>query len=134
MTAIKSGLKSGWADLFGGQAQGDSGVVLPTERLADLEVKADEPARLTPRTLRAMPTKIFIRPTTRPEHVTEDLCARMKKGKAKDCSTSSSNPMLEGPWCRFRREARARERHQHMVDSLKALDPKRPIREADIAK
>ncbi|HUE62782.1 MAG TPA: hypothetical protein VMO78_00275 [Rhizomicrobium sp.] len=51
---------------------------LPAERLADLEVKADEPARLTPRTLRAMPTKIFIRP----EHVTEDLCARMKKGKA----------------------------------------------------
>jgi len=21
--------------------------------------------------------------------------------------------MLEGPWCRFRREARARERHRH---------------------
>src|SRR5215475_2356547 len=24
-----------------------------------------------------------------------------------DCSTSSSDPMMEGPWCRFRREARA---------------------------
>src|SRR5262245_35322434 len=35
--------------------------------------------------------------------------------------------------CRFRREARARERHRHRpVDSLKALDPKRPIREADM--
>src|SRR5262245_8987604 len=22
-------------------------------------------------------------------------------------------PMMEGPWCRFRREARARERHRH---------------------
>jgi len=21
--------------------------------------------------------------------------------------------MMEGPWCRFRREARARERHRH---------------------
>jgi hypothetical protein len=41
--------------------------------------------------------------------------------------------MMEGPWCRFRREARARERHRHRpVDSLKALDPKRPIREADM--
>jgi len=28
-----------------------------------------------------------------------------------DCSASSSDPMMEGPWCRFRREARARERH-----------------------
>jgi hypothetical protein len=46
---------------------------------------------------------------------------------------SSSNPMMEGPWCRFRREARARERHRHCgVDSLKALDPERPIREADL--
>jgi hypothetical protein len=39
--------------------------------------------------------------------------------------------MMEGPWCRFRREARAREQHRHAaVDSLKVLDPKRPIREA----
>src|SRR3974377_2168892 len=36
-----------------------------------------------------------------------------RQGRAKDCSTSSSNPMMEGPWCRFRREARARERHRH---------------------
>src|SRR5215467_15190530 len=35
-----------------------------------------------------------------------------RQGRAKDCSTSSSNPMMEGPWCRVRREARARERHQ----------------------
>jgi hypothetical protein len=28
-------------------------------------------------------------------------------------SVSSSNPMMEGPWCRFRREARARERHRY---------------------
>ena len=41
--------------------------------------------------------------------------------------------MMEGPQCRFRREARARERHQHpVVDGLKVLDPKRPIREADM--
>src|SRR6202453_480247 len=35
-----------------------------------------------------------------------------RQGRPKDCSTSSSNPMLEGPKCRFRREARARERYQ----------------------
>jgi len=36
-----------------------------------------------------------------------------RQGRPKDCSTSFSDPMMEGPWCRFRREARARERHQH---------------------
>ena len=42
--------------------------------------------------------------------------------------------MMERPWCRFRREARARERRRlpKVVDSLKVLDPNRPIREADI--
>ena len=28
---------------------------------------------------------------------------------------ASSNPMMEGPWCRFRREARARERRRHRI-------------------
>jgi len=42
-------------------------------------------------------------------------------------------PEMEGPWCRFRREARACERRLHRpVVSLKALDPTWPIREADI--
>jgi len=41
---------------------------------------------------------------------------------------------MEGPWLRFRRGARASERHRTVVaDSLKTLDPKRPIRKADIA-
>src|SRR5208282_5580671 len=48
----------------------------------------------------------------------------------------------KGPWCRFRSEARVREQHRHcmsdidtaVVDSLKVLDPKRPIREADIGR
>jgi hopanoid C-3 methylase len=26
-------------------------------------------------------------------------------GRGIDCSASSSNPIMEGPWCRFRREA-----------------------------
>jgi len=38
-----------------------------------------------------------------------DLSSVRWQDRGKDCSTSSSNPMLEGPWCRFRREARARE-------------------------
>ena len=41
---------------------------------------------------------------------------------------------MERPWCRFRREARARERRRlpQVVDSLKVLDQNRPFREADI--
>ena len=34
----------------------------------------------------------------------------------RDCSASSSNPVLEGPWCRSRREAPTRGRHQHRKD------------------
>src|SRR6202040_3568635 len=60
-----------------------------------------------------------------------DLPSRRRQGRPIDCSASSSNPMMEGPWCRFRREARAREQHRHAaVYSLKVLDPKWPIREA----
>ena len=46
-------------------------------------------------------------------YVRLDLPSVCRQGRPIDCSTSSSNPMLEGPWCRFRREARARERYQH---------------------
>jgi len=46
-------------------------------------------------------------------HVRLDLLSVRRQGRPKDCSASSSNPMMEGPWCRFRREARARERHRH---------------------
>ncbi len=42
-------------------------------------------------------------------HVRLDLPSLRRQGRPKDCSASSSNPMMEGPWCRFRREARARE-------------------------
>ena len=66
-------------------------------------------------------------------YVRLDLLSARRQGRPKDCSASSSNPMMEGPWCRFRREARARERHRHCgEDSLNALDPNRPIREADV--
>jgi len=44
-------------------------------------------------------------------HVRLDLPTK-RQGRGKDCSASSSNPMMEGPWCRVRREARARERHR----------------------
>ena len=43
---------------------------------------------------------------------TETGLAQNVARRPKDCSTSSSNPMMEGPRCRFRREARARERHR----------------------
>ena len=43
-------------------------------------------------------------------YVRLDLPSARRQGRPKDCSTSSSNPMMEGPWCRFRREARAGER------------------------
>jgi hypothetical protein len=42
--------------------------------------------------------------------------------------------MMEGPWRRFRREARAAsDIDTVVVDGLKVLDPKRPIGEAGIA-
>src|SRR4051794_12320473 len=44
-------------------------------------------------------------------HVRLDLPSVYRQGRHLDRSTSSSNPMMEGPQCRFRREARARERH-----------------------
>jgi len=46
-------------------------------------------------------------------HVRLDLPSLWRQGRHLDCSASSSNPIMEGPWCRFRREARARERHRH---------------------
>jgi len=59
----------------------------------------------------------------------------LRQGHLKDRSTSSSNPMMEGP-C-----ADSGEKHEPAsdvdaaaVDSLKALDPSRPIREADISR
>src|SRR5512139_506330 len=40
---------------------------------------------------------------------------------------------MEGPWCRFRREARAvSDIDTASMEGLKALDPKQPIREADM--
>ena len=53
----------------------------------------------------------------------------------KVCPTSSSNPMMERPWCRFlEKHEPASDIDTAVVDSLKTLDPRRPIREADIRK
>jgi hypothetical protein len=50
-----------------------------------------------------------------------------RQGRPKDCSTSSSNPILEGPWCRFRRECEpVGDIDTAAMDSLKVLDPERP--------
>ena len=67
-------------------------------------------------------------------HVRLDRPFVRRQGRPKDCSASSSNPVMEGPWCRFRREKHepASDIDTAAVDSLKALDPKRPIRETDI--
>jgi len=59
--------------------------------------------------------------------------AVLRQGRAKDCSTLSSNPMMEGPWRRFRREARACERHWHRSGGWpESAWPWRPIREAAV--
>ena len=57
-----------------------------------------------------------------------------RQGRGRDCSASSSNPMMEGP-----PGADSEEKHEPVsdidtvvVDSLKALDPEWPIREADV--
>jgi len=41
-----------------------------------------------------------------------DLPYVWRQGRFSDCSISSSKPKMEEPWCWFRREARARERHR----------------------
>ena len=56
---------------------------------------------------------------------------RSSDGKAdQDCSTSSSNPMMERPWCRFLEEKHepASNINTVVADSLKALDPEWPIK------
>ena len=67
----------------------------------------------------------------------EDRDLPLLDGKAahRDCSTLSSNPMMERPLGRI-----PEEKHEPVsdidiarVDSLNALDPKRPMREANIA-
>ena len=61
-------------------------------------------------------------------------CRRKKRCAVLPKLLDKENP-IQGPWCRFRREARARERlNTAVVDSLKVLDPKRPIREAEVAR
>jgi len=66
-------------------------------------------------------------------YVRLDLPFDCWQGRPRDCSASSSNPMMEGHWCRSeeKHEPAGDIRHCN-VDSLKALDPNRPIREADI--
>ena len=66
-------------------------------------------------------------------HVRLDLPFNRRQGRPKDCSTLSSDPMMERPG------ADSEEKREPggdidtaLVDSLKALDPNRPIREADI--
>src|SRR5262245_3939910 len=52
-----------------------------------------------------------------------------RQGRAKDCSTSSSNPMMEGPGARSEPVS---DIDTEVVYTLKGLDPRRPIREADM--
>jgi len=66
-------------------------------------------------------------------HVRLDLLSVRRQGRGKDCSASSSYPMMEGPGAdsEEKREP-ASDIDTVLVDSLKALDPNRPIREADM--
>ena len=66
-------------------------------------------------------------------HVRLVLPIDQRQDRPKDCSASSSNPMMEGPG------ADSEEKHEPVsdvdtavADSLKVLDLKRPIREADV--
>ena len=68
-------------------------------------------------------------------YVRLDRPSATRPGRPKDSSAPSSKPMMERP-C-----ADSEEKHEPasdidtvVVDSLKALDPNRPIREADIGK
>ena len=68
-------------------------------------------------------------------YVRLDLLSVRRLGRPKDCSASSSNPMMEGPGAdsEEKREP-VSDINTAVADSLKVLDPKRPIREADMAR
>jgi hypothetical protein len=54
-----------------------------------------------------------------------------RQGRPKDCSASFSDPIMEGPGADSEEKHEpARDIDTAAVDSLKALDPERPIREA----
>ena len=56
-----------------------------------------------------------------------------RQGRPKDCSASFSDPIMEGPGADSEEKHEpARDIDTAAVDSLKALDPERPIREATI--
>ena len=62
-----------------------------------------------------------------------DLPSVRRQGRPIDWSTPFSNPMMEGPRSHFgEKHEPASDIDTAAVDSLKALDPNRPIREADI--
>ena len=55
-----------------------------------------------------------------------------RQGHPIDCSASSSDPMMEGPWCHSEEKREpVSDIDIAAVDSLKVLDLNRPIREAD---
>ena len=60
----------------------------------------------------------------RDEETDSEIHVRRKKMRDPGEFLDKESP-IQGPWCRFRREARARERHRHTTaaDGLKALDP-----------
>ena len=66
-------------------------------------------------------------------YVRLDLPSLWRQGRHLDCSASSSNPIMEGPGAdsEEKREP-VSDINTGAVESLKALDPDRPIREADI--
>ena len=60
-----------------------------------------------------------------------DLPFVRRQGRPIDCSASSSDPMMERPWCHSEEKREpVSDIDTEAVDSLKALDPNRPIREA----
>ena len=66
-------------------------------------------------------------------YVRLNLPSVRRQGRPKDCSTSSSNPCWKGLSAESEEKREpASDIDTATLDNLKALDPNRPIREADI--
>jgi hypothetical protein len=63
------------------------------------------------------------------------ICQLLPASRRLDCSASSSDPMVEGLCAdSVKKHEPASDTDTAVVDSLNALDPNRPIREADTSK
>ena len=91
-------------------------VALPAQRGARLRLARARgkcaPLRYTPPQFSAVSIGPLAKDPLPPE-LTRRRRPHQRSAPIAELAPKPSTPMMEGPWCRFRREARASERHRH---------------------